>query len=180
MSRTRFFGLEISLIALQLSVCGGLYSQKASDGIAWTFDEQTGSLVHDSVGNTDDRVEGFWSRVPGVQGQALEFDGYSTRIVRAAKDVPALGQVFSLSAWVALNNYPWNWVPLVDQSADNQIGYFFGIDAFGHVGFDVGVNGVWQQLVSTKSLPLKKWMYVTATFDAKSGMTIYINDQRRR
>jgi hypothetical protein len=177
MKRSRVVCSGISLIALQLSLCGSLHSQEVPDVIAWTFDEQMGSLVHDSAGNKDDRVDGFWSRVPGVHGQALEFDDYSTRIVRAAKDVPALGQAFSLSAWVALNNYPWNWVPLLDQSAANQIGYFFGIDAFGHVGFDVSVDGVWQQLVSTKSLPLKKWMYLTASFDANSGMTIYINGE---
>ena len=177
MKQEGLFRLGIMLIVLQVGVRVSLHSQEAPAGIAWSFDEQAGRLVHDSIGKKDDRVEGFWRRVPGVRGQALEFDGYSTGIVRAAKDVPALGQEFSLSAWVALNNYPWNWVPLVDQSADNQIGYFFGIDAFGHLGFDVAVNGVWQQLVSAKPLPLKKWMYVTATFAPKSGMKIYMNGE---
>jgi hypothetical protein len=165
------------LVALQLSLSEGIHSQQTSDGIFWKFDEPAGSVVRDSAGNIDDRVDGFSRRVPGVAGQALEFDGYSTRIVRDAKSVPHLGDAFSLSAWVALNNYPWNWVPIVDQSADSQIGYFFGIDAFGHVGFDVAVNGVWQQLVSKQKLPLKKWMRLTATFDNKNGLTIYINGE---
>jgi hypothetical protein len=51
--------------------------------------------------------------------------------------VPSLGNAFSLSAWVAVNNYPWNRVPILDQSAENQVGYFFGMDAFGHINFDV-------------------------------------------
>lgn len=165
------------LVALQLSLSESIYSQQTSDGIVWKFDEPAGSVVRDSAGNIDDRVDGFSRRVPGVEGQALEFDGYSTRIVRDAKSVPHLGDAFSLSAWVALNNYPWNWVPIVDQSADSQLGYFFGIDALGHVGFDVAVSGVWQRLVSKQKLPLKKWMRLTATFDNKNGMTIYINGE---
>ena len=162
---------------LQLCLCGNLQSQKAPEGISWNFDESAGLVVHDSLGNLDDRVDGFWSRVPGLPGKALEFDGYSTRIVRVAKNVPPLGDRFSVSACVALNNYPWNWVPIADQSAESQVGYFFGIDAFGHVGFDVAVNGVWQQLISSQKLPLKKWTRLAASFDSKSGMTIYINGE---
>ena len=60
--------------------------------------------------------------------------------------MPRLGDAFTVSAWIALNNYPWNWAPLVDDSDGQQVGYFLGIDAFGHVGFDVSVNGVWRQL----------------------------------
>jgi hypothetical protein len=177
MNRSRWFCVGVCAIASILFLCGSLQAQKATSGVVWNFDEPSGAAVHDSAGNVDDQIGGFWSRVPGVEGKALEFDGYTTRIVRPAKGVPALGDAFSLSAWVALNNYPWNWVPLVDQSEDNQVGYFFGIDAFGHVGFNVAANGVWQQLVSTQKLPLKKWIHLTATYDGKSGMTIYIDGE---
>ena len=165
------------LIVLCLSLPASLRAQKTTDGISWTFDEPNGSVVHDSTGNVDDRVEGFWRRVPGVHGQALEFDGYSTRIVRSAQAVPHLGDAFTVSAYVALNNYPWNWVPIADQSADHQVGFFFGIDALGHVGFDVAVNGVWQQLTTKQRLPLKKWVNLAAAFDSKTGMTIYVNGE---
>ncbi len=164
-------------LVLQLIVCGTLHGQKAPEGISWGFDEPAGAVVHDSIGNTDDQIEGFWRRVPGVSGEAIEFDGYSTGIVRPAKSAPGLGDAFSISAYVALNNLPWNWVPIADQSAANQVGYFFGIDALGHVGFNVAVNGVWQQLVTEEKLPLKRWVRVTGTFDTKSGMTIYINGE---
>jgi hypothetical protein len=174
MKLNRLLREVVCMAALPLALCANLQSQKGSNGIAWSFDEPAGAVVHDSAGNMDDRVEGFSNRVTGVQGQALQFDGYSTRLVRAAKSVPPLGDAFSLSAWVALDNYPWNWVPILDQSEDNQVGYFFGIDAFGHVGFNVAASGVWQQLVTTRKLPLKKWILITATFDGES-MTIYIN-----
>ena len=170
----RYVQLACMMSALFLSV-SCLQAQKQNSGIYWNFDEVGGSVTHDSQGKIDDHIEGFWDRVPGVTGNALEFDGYTTSIVRAAKDVPDMGNAFTVSAWVALDDYPWNWVPIVDQELDQQVGFFFGIDAFGHVGFNLDVNGVWQQLTSTQQLPLKKWSKVTATFDGNSGLAIYIN-----
>lgn len=165
------------VIAMCISMSAGVSAQKTSEGISWTFDEPNGAVVHDSTGNLDDRVKGFWRRVPGVQGQAIEFDGYSTKIIRPARAMPRLGDAFTVSAYVALNNYPWNWVPIADQSADQQIGFFFGIDALGHVGFDAAVNGRWQQLTTNQRLPLKRWVNLTASFDSEAGMAIYINGE---
>jgi hypothetical protein len=144
-------------------------------GIHWNFDDRDGKIVHDSIGNLDDQVRGLSNRVPGVSGRALQFDGYTTRIVRAAAKVPLLGDSFSLSAWVAIDNYPWNWVPIADQDMDDQIGLFFGIDAFGHLGLQLSVDGVWQRVTSDARLPLKKWSRVTATFDSATGLSLYIN-----
>ncbi len=143
--------------------------------IVWHFDEETGAAVHDSSGNVDDPIHGYFLRVPGVSGQALSFDGYTTSIERPAKDVPDVGESFTVSAWVALDDYPWNWAPLVDRELDDQVGYVLEIDAFGHPGFGIDVNGVWQHLTSTVQLPLKKWSRVTATFDPEQGVTLYVN-----
>ena len=112
--------------------------------------------------------------VPGVQGKALAFDGYTTRIIRPAAEVSPFGDKFTVSTWLALNTYPWNSLPLVDQSIDNQLGYSLTVDAFGHVGFNYAVNGIWRQLTTEIKLPLKKWSMVTATFD-RSSATIYID-----
>ena len=76
--------------------------------IVWHFDEGSGAVVHDSSHNIDDPIHGYFLRVPGVSGNALSFDGYTTSIERAAKDVPDVGQAFTVSAWIALDDYPWN------------------------------------------------------------------------
>ncbi|HTM81537.1 LamG domain-containing protein [Asticcacaulis sp.] len=110
----------------------------------------------------------------GVQGNGLVFDGYTTRIVRAAADTPSLGDNFTVSTWVAFNTYPWNALPLIDQSVDNQLGYSLSVDAFGHITFSYASNGIWRQLTTESKLPLKRLSMVTATFDRKS-VTIYIN-----
>jgi Concanavalin A-like lectin/glucanases superfamily len=149
----------------------------APKGIHWNFDEASGAVTVDSLGSTEDKIMGFSNRVPGVAGNALQFDGYTTRIIRPAKKVPVLGDSFTISSWVALDNYPWNWVPIADQNMDAQIGFFFGIDAFGHLGLQLSVNGLWVQVTSDSRLPLKKWSRVSATFSKERGAALYINGQ---
>jgi hypothetical protein len=151
--------------------------QKSATDIAWALDPSQAGIVHDSAGNRDDAIQGLWRSVPGVDGKAVEFDGYTTHIVRNAKAVPRLGNAFTVSAWVALNNYPWNWVPVADQSDGQEVGYFFGIDAFGHVGFEAAIDGIWQRLTTSRTIPLKKWTHITAVWDGDSGMRIFINGE---
>src|ERR1017187_6002840 len=158
-----------------VSVQQVLLAQARPNGIRWDFNEASGAFAHDSIGNVEDPIQGFFWRVPGVDGNGLQFDGYTTRILRPTKNVPQFKGGFTVSAWVAPNYYPWNWVPLADQNADDQIGFFFGIDAFGHPGFNLAVNGIWRQLTSTVQLPVKRYSRVTATFDPQTGIAIYVN-----
>jgi hypothetical protein len=156
----------------------------------WSFEEASGVAV-DSVSGVEDSLVGSYQRVPGVIGNGLRFDGYTTAIVRSAKPVtisdakgspavetiPRLGSAFTLSAWVALDAYPWNWLPLIDHDRDEQAGFSFGIDALGHVGLRLAVDGGWQSATSTLSLPLKQWTHLAATFDHTSGLALYIDGE---
>jgi len=146
----------------------------------WTFDETKGRSARDSIRDADDQISDFFKRVPGVAGEALRLDGETTSIRRKAQDAPHVTQAFTVQAWIAVNTYPWNWVPLVDQSQGEQqgdLGYTVGVDAFGHFGVRVAVNGKFQTLVSKDPLPLKKWTFVAATFANNHGLKIYINGQ---
>ena len=143
--------------------------------ITWTFDESPDDILKATLAKSGDDLEGSWRLVPGVKGHALEFDGYTTELSRPGKQVPALGNEFTVSAWVVLDYYPWNWIPLVDQSEFQQVGFSLAIDAFGHVGFGASVDGAWKQAVSEQTLPLKKWVHVTGTFRNDSGLTILID-----
>jgi concanavalin A-like lectin/glucanase superfamily protein len=82
---------------------------------------------------------------------------------------------FSVAAWIAVDNYPWNWAPVVDYSLDQQSGFYFGVDAFGHLGLQASVDGIWQSLTSDARLQLKKWSHVAGTFDSAKGMFLYID-----
>ena len=174
----RICGCLLVFAMVQAGMGNAQEATKSSQNIVWSFDEPGGAVAHDAASGMDDAIEGFWRRVPGVSGQALEFDGYTTGIAREGKTVPRLGNAFTVSAWIALNNYPWNWAPLVDDSDGQQVGYFVGIDAFGHVGFDVSVNGVWRQLATEQTLPLKKWVHVTVVFKGDAGLTILVDGKQ--
>jgi len=158
----------------------------------WSFEEQAAASVHDAVSGIDDRIAGRFERVAGPQGAAVRFDGYSTFIVRPAKPttitdthvaaqpdrIPRLDGDFSLATWIALDAYPWNWLPLVDQSREDQAGFSFGIDAFGHLGLRMAVDGGWQAVTSQKSIPLKQWTHVAATFDRARGLAVFIDGEQ--
>jgi hypothetical protein len=119
-------------------------------------------------------LEGFIKYVPGVAGTGMRFDGYTTGLIRDAKQAPKLKGSFSVEAWIALNTYPWNLVPVVDHEMDQQVGYFFGVDPFGHVALQVSVDRVWQSLITAARLPLKKWAHIVGVFDRRQGLTIFI------
>ena len=97
------------------------------------------------------------------------------RHLACSENLPRLGNAFTVSAWVALEQLsvelgtgcrperaPAGWI-------------FLGIDAFGHVGFCAAVDGVWRQLTTETKLPLKKWVHVTGVFDGKSGLNILVD-----
>ncbi|MHC4622983.1 MAG: LamG-like jellyroll fold domain-containing protein [Planctomycetota bacterium] len=84
----------------------------------WKFNEQKGDVAADSVGRIDDALKGNFTYVPGVRGNALKFDGYTTRIVREAGNVPRLVEGFTVEAWIAPQTYSWNWTGIVDQAGD--------------------------------------------------------------
>ena len=96
-----------------------------------------------------------------------------------AHDAPVVGKNgFAVEAWVALNTYPWNWVPVVDQEDQQQAGYFLGIDAFGHVGLEAAINGQWQTVVSRNAIPLKRWAHIAGALETSGGQSalrLYVN-----
>ena len=101
----------------------------------------------------------------------------TTGVTVAAADAPQLGTSgFTIEASVALDAYPWNWLPLVDEEKSNQAGFAFGLDAFGHLGLQISLDGQWQTLLSTSSVPLKRWTHLVATYcnhDGVGTVTLY-------
>jgi len=58
---------------------------------------------------------------------------------------------------------------------DDQIGFFFGIDAFGHPGFNVAVNGIWRQLTSKPTTAYQALFAHYRDLRSPTGMAIYVN-----
>ena len=102
---------------------GCLSAAGADDGLVawWKFDAEAGKVAADSVGKINDEIKGNFKYVPGASGKCLRFDGYTTRIVREADEVPRLVEAFTIEAWIAPQTYSWNWTGVVDQ-AGNVVG----------------------------------------------------------
>jgi hypothetical protein len=158
-----------------LFLAPGLFAQGEGVVAKWSFDEKAGRVTRDSVSGIEDKLEGFIKYVPGVSGTGMRFDGYTTSVIRDGKKAPELKDAFTVEAWIALNTYPWNLVPVVDHEMDQQVGYFFGIDALGRVTLQVALDRVWQSLTSTAQLPLKKWVHIVGTCDSSQGLAIYVD-----
>lgn len=106
-----------------VALASAVLSAQSSELLArWTFDEASGPSALDTVSATRDTITGFHKFVAGVSGNALQFDGYTTHIVRPYKTVPVPKAGFTVEAWVAMDAYPWNWVPVIDHQRDNQAG----------------------------------------------------------
>ncbi|MGC9199647.1 MAG: LamG domain-containing protein [Acidobacteriaceae bacterium] len=145
------------------------------------FQKGSGSVPADSASGRKEGIEGYYAYVPGVTGTGVRFDGYTTSAVCPIEGKWGPGASFTVEAWVALNTYPWNWVPVVDQEREQEEGFSFGIDAFGDIGLGASINGRWRELVSTAKLPLKKWQHISGTFASSEGqvkMALYINGKK--
>ena len=141
----------------------------------WKFDQEKDRAVIDSMSRTEDVISGNYKYISGARGKAIKFDGYTTSVIRKAAQTPRLKDTFTIEAWVALQAYPWNWTAIVNQEKDHKAGYFFGIDAEGHLGLHASVDGRWCECISKSKLPPLKWSHIAGTFDKDRGINIYVN-----
>lgn len=86
----------ICLISIVLAL--GLFSNASAELIGhWRFDESSGNVAFDTSGNGNDSIINGAQSVPGVGGNALEFDGVDDYVETPILDVPMDGTV---EAWV--------------------------------------------------------------------------------
>ena len=146
---------------------------------SWSFPGEGNEFFQkigiDSAGNSHDAARGSFGRAEGVAGNAVILDGFTTRVTRPADKVAPLGDAFSFEAWIALQEYPWNWAAILNQERDHKEGWFFGIGGDGTVGLHVAKDGKWLECNSKERLPLLKWAHVAGTYDAKTGLKVYLN-----
>ncbi len=175
------FFRSLSLVAVLACVLplAAARAQESGGGLQWSFARTQGAVAVDSLRGVKAKLEGFYAYVPGVSGDGVRFDGYTTGMTVSAKDARIeTRKGFTVEAWIALNTYPWNWVPIIDQELDHQEGFALSIDAFGHLALGASINGQWQSVVSTQSMPLKKWAHLAGTYETRRWnglLTIYMN-----
>jgi len=176
---------RILYIWLLLGILSPMTAASEEDLAAWwRFDEGQGEVTLDHINGVEDEIKGLTRFVVGVSGTAIKFDGFSSSIVRKAASFPKLNHAFSIEAWIALGAYPWNWAPIVSQNNNSIIGFYFGIDSRGNLGFHISDgSSIWHECNSKPAegqllgLKLKEWHHVVATYDPASGLAVYINGE---
>ena len=161
------------IVVLTFLASETLLADDAGISASWSFDTAHGSTTIESAGQREDTIQGNFSYVSGVKGDAIKFDGFTTRITRDSHTAPRIGQAFTFMAWVAPQAYPWNWNAILEQK--NR--YFFGLDATGHIGLRVFVDDQWRECISTTEIPFMQWSHVAASFDPKIGLSLYVNGE---
>jgi hypothetical protein len=169
--------LAATLIALCLTWT--VSSSAIADPLAWwRFEQATDRTTPDDVTRLADKIEGRFKLLDGVVGKALKCDGFTTCVIRQAKHAPTLGDAWTIEAWVAIQAYPWGWCPIVAQRKNRQTGYMFGIDAEGHLGLHLAIDGKWQACTSETRIPLMTWHHVAGTFDKNRGIVLFVDGQQ--
>ncbi|MCK4560395.1 MAG: hypothetical protein KAV45_11485 [Calditrichia bacterium] len=151
----------------------------------------------ESISGEKFAIHGLANPVPGVKGQAVKFDGFSSYIEgtprkwigrRGDEEEDDEGfqrpRDISIEAWVSLGAYPWNWAPILTIGKYKVTGFYFGVDSRGRVGFHVSdATSVWHEC-NSKLLPgkkwsmdLNKWYHVVGTYSPEDGLAIYVNGE---
>ncbi|HIJ67293.1 MAG TPA: LamG domain-containing protein [Planctomycetes bacterium] len=137
--------------------------------------------VTESVsGEKYDLFSKYFEVVPGVSGDALLLDGYTTYVEVPAEKTEEyrVTDDFTVEAWIALGAYPKNLCPILDHQVDVADGYyngfFFGLDANGRLILRIASNGRNEVLFSSKTIKLNEWTHVAGVYEG-NVLTVYIN-----
>jgi len=173
-----FRSLGLSALLLAASAAGFSPARAPQPGpvARWNFDDASaGAVVVDAASGAKDAIRGHFKYAPGVSGTALRFDGYTTCLVRKARQAPRLADEFTVEAWVAPAALPWGWCPVLSQEANGLSGFSFGVGPEGEFGLKVSVRGAWAAGLSPVKLPLRTWSHIAASFRADDAIRVYLD-----
>ena len=168
------------------------------------FDEGSGNQANDASGHLEaaevnynftnaaytENMDPQW-RSSGIEGGSLLFDGNSTCITYANKDLAVSGSDFSISVWVAPRAFEWD-DPNAQSTGEEQLtsivaqynkdkkqGFILGYERYGRLCFEIGAGDKWYTLWGDSDsgyLEKDAWNYVTAVFDGTNGeISLYLN-----
>ncbi len=144
----------------------------------WDFETNTDTTTLEKVGGVADTLEGNFEEAGGVKGRGLRLDGFTACIRRSAGEVKAPGDAYSVEAWVALGNYPWNWCPILTTESAEVSGYRLLLGPLGQVSLESAVDEQWVSCTSAReTMPLRTWMHIVGVYRSKQEMKLYVNGE---
>jgi hypothetical protein len=147
----------------------------------WKFDEGAEADNHDTKESTTgtsciiDGVDSYWRA--GVSGTCLSFDGYTNKVTLAAEKLPQITKDFTIEAWIAPQEYPWNLAGIVDHDQEKKAGYSLSINHIGQISLYAQIDGSWVGLCTKEPVELLKWTCVTGVYSKDKGFSIFFNGE---
>ncbi len=159
------------------SISGG-FCEETKPAAWWAFDEVAAGSVHEKMKSINDPITGNFRIVPGVSGDAVKFDGYTTMLTRKGSEAPVLSSDFTIEAWLAIAAYPWNWCPVVRHGGVRD-GYALEIGPGGELAMKVFSGSVWRTCISKDVIPLRTWTHVAGVYEPEKGLTVFIDGRKQ-
>lgn len=118
--------------------------------------------------------------VSGVAGNAAFFDGFDSRIVIPAGEVPPASKSFAVDVWVCPVAFPKSPCPVVCRvNNERPDGWSLWLDALGRVHFSAACAGRWVNVESKDTLPLREWSRLTCFFRSGEGLFLAIDGKEQ-
>lgn len=151
------------------------------------MDVKSGEIIEQISGDRF-TVQGNFTpeNLPGAEGMALRFDGYTSHIDAALGDIiPAGSKSMTVSFWTAIESYPIIQLdvntqeksPIIsclDEEKKTGFGFFVGFD--GKYSFKTYVSGWPVSIEVSEPLPTYQWNNLTAVIDGESrSLRLYNN-----
>ena len=167
----------------EVAIDGGVAIQTpaAAPIAAYPFDENTGTVAHDSSGNLHEgtlSAEGV-SWAPGKYGSALQFDGVKGCVSIPDSEALALGEEFSLESWVRPEGEMLHYPAIDKESSEGFPSYGLGIGFTtpGKPEGQIGKEGkTHQDIAASGSLEVNVWSHLALTYDG-AKMRLYVNGE---
>jgi len=144
------------LFLLMILVSQVTYSFAQNPKIHWSFEKTGNQRTQEVIGGKFDTLEGFFMEAPGIKGKGLRLDGFTTCLRGTGTGQIGAKKEFTLEAWIALGEYPWNWCPLLTTESDEVKGYRLMIGPLGQVSLECAIGEQWISGTSEEeAIPLR-------------------------
>lgn len=144
--------------------------------LSWDFNEISNRTTVELNSGIADTLEGNFRIAPGIKGNGLRLDGFTSCLKHNVKKMPAPGNEFTVEAWISLGEYPWNWCPVLTTENSETKGYRLMAGPHGEASLQVAIGEQWISCTTERlSIPLRQWMHISGVYRANKDLTVYLN-----
>jgi hypothetical protein len=170
----------ILLFLIVLEFGNFAYGQEFTPKLAWDFSRIENRSAIELKSGIVDTLEGYFKSAPGIHGNGLRLDGFTTRLIHSGRNLQAPGDELTVEAWIALANYPWNWCPVITSETIETRGYCLMAGPHGEISFQVAIGEQWISCTTERlKIPLREWKHITGVYRANQDLALYVNGEMK-